>query len=189
MGRLPQTLGGIMEEHIDNFDFIPRQILSAGIRPTGPNIQIAQPIIQRTTALRAYNAYSSAGDWMERTSIAYVVALGTRSADIFTMKRIQAAIPESPPFNCAICRDLTIGIDVIRRQLFPKLHSLRRHANDLIHHLDDPSNLGVATLNIEGVFEYCYHLFEDQNELLFGQAPEGTFKFAPCKDHRQKVRK
>ena len=123
---------------------------------------------------------------MEKISSAYIVALGTRSADTCLMKRIQAAIPESPPFTCAKCREATIGTNVIRSKLFPKLQSLRKHANDLIHHLDDPNNLGVATLNVQGVFEYCYHLFEEQNDLLFGHLPQGSFEFSACKPHRQK---
>lgn len=169
----------------DNLAFSPQPITAVGLRPHGAQIQIAQPIIQRTAALRAYNAFSSGRDWMEKISSAYIVALGTRSADTCLMKRIQAAITESPPFACAKCREATIGTNVIRSKLFPKLQSLRKHANDLIHHLDDPENRGVATLNVRGVFDYCYHLFEEQNDLLFGHVPQGSFEFRACKDHRE----
>lgn len=123
---------------------------------------------------------------MEKISSAYIVALATRSADICLMGRIQSAIPDSPPFTCKNCRDATIGIDVIRSKLFPELQSLRKHANDLIHHLDDPENRGVAGLNVKGVFDYCYHLFQEQSDLLFGHLPEGSFEFKACKDHRQR---
>lgn len=170
----------------DNLAFTPRPIAAVGMRSQGAQVQIAQPIIQRLTALRAYNAFPSGRDWMERISSAYIVALGTRSADAYLMGRIQPAIPESPPFACAKCRDATIGINVIRAKLFPKLQSLRKHANDLIHHLDDPENRGVATLDVQGVFDYCHHLFEEQIDLLFGQLPQGSFEFKPCKDHRNK---
>lgn len=175
-----------MIEPVDNLAFTPRSITAVSLRPgDGAQIQVAQPIIQRTAALRAYNAFSSSQDWMEKISSAYIVALATRSADICLMKRIQAEIPESPPFMCKKCRDATIGIDVIRTKLFPELQSLRKHANDLIHHLDDPENRGVAGLNVKGVFDYCYHLFQEQSDLLFGHIPEGSFEFKACKDHHQ----
>jgi len=175
-----------MTESSDNLAFTPRQITAVPMRPgDGAQIQVAQPIIQRTAALRAYNAFSSGRDWMEKISSAYIVALATRSADICLMRNIQSAIPESPPFTCKKCRDATIGIEAIRAKLFPELRSLRKHANDLIHHLDHPENRGVDDLNVKGVFDYCYHLFQEQSELLFGYIPEGTFEFKACKDHRQ----
>lgn len=175
-----------MAESSDNLAFTSRPITAVGLRPHGSQVQIAQPIIQRTAVLRAYNSFSSARDWMEKLSSAYIVALGTRSADAYLMTRIQAAIPESPPFMCAKCREATIGTQVIRSTLFPKLESLRKHANDLIHHLDNPGNRGVATLDVRGVFDYCYHLFEEQADLLFGHLPQGSFGFRACKDHRKK---
>lgn len=175
-----------MADSRDNLAFTPRRITAVGLRPHGAQVLIAQPIIQRTTALRAYNAFSSGRDWMEKISSAYIVALGTRSADTYLMKRVQAAISESPPFTCTKCREATIGTNVIRSRLFPKLHLLRKHANDLIHYLDDPENLGVATLDVQGVFDYCYHLFEEQTEFLFGHLPQGSFEFRACKDHRVK---
>jgi hypothetical protein len=173
-----------MAESADNLAFIPRPITAVSLRPHGAQVQIAQPIIQRTAALRAYNAFSSGRDWMEKISSAYIVALGTRSADAYLMTSIQTAIPESPLFKCAKCREATIGIQVIRSTLFPKLDSLRKHANDLIHHLDNPENRGVATLNVQGVFDYCYHLFEEQAHLLFGDLSQSSFEFRACKDHR-----
>ena len=176
-----------MSEQTDNLAFTPRPINAVALRPgDGPQIRIAQAIIQRTTALRAYNAFPSGRDWLEKASHAYVVALATRSADVSLMRLIQAAIPEVPPFTCKRCREATIGIEVIRRTLFPKLQSLRGHANNLIHHLDDPEQRGIAGVNIEGVFDYCYHLFQEQDDLLFGQAPVGSFGFRPCKEHRGK---
>ena len=178
-----------MSEKADNLAFTPRPITAVALRTgEGPQIQIAQVIIQRTTALRAYNAFTSGRDWMEKISSAYVVALATRSADVSLMKLIQAAIPEVLPFTCKKCREATIGIEVIRRALLPKLQSLRGHANNLIHHLDDPEKRGVADVNIEGVFDYCYHLFQEQDDLLFGHAPGGSFEFRPCKEHRVKRR-
>lgn len=178
-----------MAESSDNLAFTPRPITAVGLRPRGAQVQMAQPIIQRTAALRANNAFSSGRDWMEKISSAYIVALGTRSADTYLMRRIQAAIPESPPFTCARCREATIGTNVIRSKLFPKLRSLRKHANDLIHHLDDPENRGVATLDVQGVFDYCYYLFEEQNDLLFGYLPQGLFEFRTCKDHCEKSKR
>ena len=178
-----------MAESSDNLAFTPRPITAVGLRPRGAQIQTAQPIIQRTAALRAYNAFSSGRDWMEKISSAYIVALGTRSADTYLMRRIQAAIPESPPFTCLRCREATIGTNVIRSKLFPKLRSLRNHANHLIHHLDDPENRGVATLDVQGVFDYCYYLFEEQNDLLFGHLPQGLFEFRACKDHCEKSKR
>ena len=123
-----------MAELTDNLAFTPRPITAVGLRPSRAQIQIAQPIVQRTAALRAYQAFSSGRDWMEKISSAYIVALGTRSADTYLMTRIQAAIPELPPFACTKCREATIGTTVIRSKLFPKLQSLRKHANDLVHH-------------------------------------------------------
>lgn len=124
---------------------------------------------------------------MEKLSSAYVVAHSTRSADTYLMSLIQSVIPESLPFTCAKCREATIGTNVIRSKFFPTLHSLREHANDLIHHLDDPGNRGIATLNVYGVFEYCYHLFQEHAALLFGDFPSGTFEFKACKTHRQQA--
>ena len=171
----------------DNLAFIPRPITTVSLRPgDGTQIQVAQPIIQRTAALRAYNAFSSGRDWMEKISSAYIVALATRSADICLMRRIQSVIPEMPPFTCTKCRDATIGINTIRAKLFPELQSLRKHANDLIHHLDDPENREVASVNVTGVFDYCYHLFQEQNELLFDHVPECSFEFKACNEHRQR---
>jgi len=174
-----------MTESADNLAFFPRPITALALRPQGAQVQVAQPIVQRIAVYRAYDAFSSGRDWMEKISNAYIVALGTRSADTYLMRRIQAAIPESPPFMCKRCREATIGIQVIRSKLFPKLQSLRKHANDLIHHLDHIENRGVASLNVEGVFEYSYHLFQEQAELLFGHIPQGSFDFRACKDHQE----
>ena len=44
-------------------------------------------------------------------------------------------------------------------------------------------------MNVQGVFDYCYHLFEEQNDLLFGHLPQGSFEFKACKDHRDKTKK
>ena len=174
-----------MTQFGDNLAFTPRPIQAVGLRPDGAQFRIAQPMIQRTAALRAYNAFSSCRDWMEKLSSAYAVALGTRSADTYVMKLIQGAIPESSAFTCPKCREATIGTNVIRAKLFPKLQSLRKHANDLIHHLDEPKNRGVSTLNVQGVFDYCYHLFEEQADLLFSNLPQGSFEFRECKLHRE----
>lgn len=179
-----------MTGSIDNLAFTPQPITAVPLRPgDGPQIQVAQPIIQRTAALRAYNAFSSGRDWMEKISNAYIVALATRSADICLMRRIQSAIPESPSFTFKNCREATIGIETIRAKLFPELQSLRKHANNLIHHLDHPENHGVANLNVKGAFDYCYHLFQEHSELLFGDIPEGSFEFKACKDHRQRSKR
>lgn len=168
-----------------NLAFTPRPIQAVGLRPAGVQVQVAHPVMQRMAALRAYNAFPSGRDWMEKLSHAYVVALATRSADTYLMRCIQNAIPQSPPFACAKCREATIGTSVIRKKLFPTLHSLREHANDLLHHLDNPDNQGVANLNVEGVFEYCFHLFDTQAALLFGECPDETFEYRACKEHRQ----
>ena len=156
-----------------------------GLRSAGVNVQVAQPVIQRMTALHAYTAFPSGRDWMEKLSHAYVVALATRSADTYLMRRIQSSIRQSPPFTCSKCREATIGTNTIRKKLFPALCSLREHANDLIHNLDDPDNQGIASLNVQGVFEYCYHLFQDQAQLLFGECPSATLEFNACKEHRK----
>ena len=170
-----------------NLAFTPRPILAVGLRSAGVQVQVAEPMMQRMAALRAYSAFPSGRDWMEKLSHAYVVALATRSADTFLMRRIQSDIPQSSPFACAKCREATIGTNVIRKKLFPTLHSSREHANDLLHHLDNPDNRGVATLNVEGVFEYCFHLFQEQAALLFGEWPDGTFEYKACKEHRQQA--
>ena len=166
----------------DNLDFVPEPIEAVGIRTSeGASIQLSMAIVQRTAALRAYNNYGNCRDWMDKLSVAYVVALATRSADTLLMHHIQNHIVENPPISCAKCREATIGTHVIRRRLFPNLKSLRTHANKLIHHLDNPENQGVADLNIQGVFNYCYCLFQDNAETLFGLVPEGTFELTKCK--------
>lgn len=174
---------------VSNFNFVPTAISAAGVRlGKGPDIKMSMAIMQRTIALRAYSNYTKAADWMDKLSNAYVVALATRSADTLVMQSIQNSIPEDPPFQCTKCRELTIGPHVIRRQLFPKLKELREHANALIHHLDDPGNRSVAELNIQGIYDYCYHLFEQNADLLFGEAPLASFTFAACKKCRVKKR-
>ena len=58
---------------------------------------------------------------------------------------------------------------------------LREHANKLVHHLDDPMNKGVSGLNIEGVFSYCHHLFQENADALFGVIPDPTGLFPEMK--------
>jgi len=175
-----------MKTNTDNLVFTPRPIEAVGLRCEGAAIQIARAIIQRTTALRAYHAFSTGRDWMEKLSSAYVVALATRSADTYLMRQIQGCIVEEPAILCVKCREATLGITVIRTRLFPELAFLRKYANLLIHHLDNPNNNGIAELNIRGVFDYCYHLFHENNELLFGHCPQDSFPYTKCKQCRVK---
>ncbi|MDF0646000.1 MAG: hypothetical protein P0111_18380 [Nitrospira sp.] len=171
-----------MDATTDNLAFSPHPIEAVGLRAgEGPAVQVAMAIVQRTTALRAYNAFSSGRDWMEKLSSAYVVALATRSADTYLMRQIQSCIVEDPATPCTKCREATLGINVIRSRLFPELTELREHTNALIHHLDHPKNRGIAGLNVQGVFDYCYHLFYENAELLFGRSPEGSFPYTKCK--------
>lgn len=167
---------------MSNFDFIPRPIDAAGIQlGEGTTVHISGAIIQRTTALRAYNSYVAPGNWMEKLSVAYVVALATRSADSWLMQDIQNYIAVEPRISCQKCHEATIGLHVIRRRLFPRLGQLRKHANNLIHHLDNPENRGVDSLNIQGVFDYCYHLFQENADALFRHIPSATFPLTLCK--------
>lgn len=171
----------------DNLGFTPRPIETAGFRAgEGASIVIAMPAIQRLTALRAYTEFEASHDWVQKLSSAFTVALATRSADTYIMQAIQNTIIQDPSFKCSGCREATIGLAVIRSKLFPQLAALREHANDLLHHLDEPENRGVAMLNIEGVFEYCYHLFQEQSELLFAKFPDGQFEARKCKKCRAK---
>lgn len=98
------------------------------------------------------------------------------------MQQIQRCIVEDAAIACAKCRKITLNISVIRSRLFPKLVMLREYANALIHHLDHPRNRGIAELNVQGVFDYCYHLFQENAELLFGRIPEGSFPNMKCKE-------
>lgn len=121
-----------IEVTIDNLAFSPRPIEAVGLREgEGAAVLVAMAIIQRTTALRAYNAFSSGRDWMEKLSSAYVVALATRSADTYLMRQIQSCIIEDPAIPCAKCREASLGTNVIRSRLFPELAALRKHANAL----------------------------------------------------------
>lgn len=167
---------------MSNFDFVPKQIDAPGIQlGEGTTVRISSAIIQRTTALRAYSSFAPAGNWMEKLSAAYIVALATRSADTWLMQDIQNHIPEEPRISCPKCREATIGLHVIRGRLFPRLGQLRKHANKLIHHLDKPENRGVDGLNIQGVFDYCYHLFQENADALFRHIPSATFQLTLCK--------
>jgi hypothetical protein len=171
----------------DNLKFSPKPISAAGLcAGEGTSIRVAVGIVQRTTALRAYNRFIDGHDWMEKLSTAYVVALATRSADTLLMQHIQNSIDMNPPINCAKCKEATIGVHVIRERVFPKLSGLRTHANKLIHHLDSPENQGIAKLNIQGVFDYCYHLFQENADVLLGAVPAATFEFTKCKSCRTK---
>lgn len=168
----------------DFLKFVPKPIDAVGIRAgDGPNVRIAFAIIQRTTALRAYNSFGKGRDWMEELSTAYVVALATRSADTLLMKLIQEDLAAKLPSSCSKCKETTVGVQVIRERLFPTLKVLREHANKLVHHLDDPMNKEVARLNIEGVFSYCHHLFQENANALFGIIPNpiGLFPHVKCK--------
>lgn len=168
----------------DFLKFVPKPIDAVGIRAgDGPNVRIAFAIIQRTTALRAYNSFGTGRDWMEKLSTAYVVALATRSADTLLMKLIQGDLAPTLSTSCGRCKEASIGQNVIRERLFPTLKVLREHANKLVHHLDDPMNKGVSGLNIEGVFSYCYHLFQENADALFGVIPNptGLFPVVKCK--------
>ena len=50
----------------DNLAFSPHPIEAVGLRAgEGPAVQVQKAIVQRTTALRAYNTFSSGRDWME----------------------------------------------------------------------------------------------------------------------------
>ena len=172
----------------DNLQFVPKPIDAVGIRAgDGSNIRIAFGIIQRTTALRAYNTYGNGRDWMEKLSTAYVVALSTRSADTLLMQVIQDDLVANSQNSCSRCKEASIGLSLIRERLFPTLKSLREHANRLVHHLDDPKNKGVSGLNIEGVFSYCHHLFQDNADALFGiiPSPQGKFHYVKCKKCRE----
>jgi|CXWL01.1.fsa_nt_gi hypothetical protein len=167
---------------MSNFEFVPKPIEAVGIQlGEGATVRISSAIIQRTTALRAYSSYAAADNWMEKLSLAYIVALATRSADSWLMQDIQNSIPEEPRIACPKCREVTIGLHVIRGRLFPRLKQLRKHANNLIHHLDNPENRGVDGLNIQGVFDYCYQLFQENADALFRKIPSATFRLTLCK--------
>ena len=156
-----------------NLSFTPKPIKAIAIRAgDGPNIQIALGTIQRVAALRAYAAFTQSRDWMEQLSNAYVVAIASRSADMMLMTHFRMHLEDRVEAECKACREATLGEHVLRRHLFPTLTVLREHANALVHHLDDPKNRGITDLDIEGVFEYCYHLFHDNIEALFGTIPD-----------------
>jgi hypothetical protein len=169
-----------------NLQFIPKPITAVGIRPYGAAIKMALGTVQRVAALRAYNSYGSCKDWMEKLSTSYVVAVATRSADALLMRHIQNDFNGKLLIHCSACKEASIGLALIRERLFPDLKSLREHANKLIHHLDDPNQKGISGLNIEGVYGYCYHLFHENIDALFGTIPnpEGKFTYKKCKKCR-----
>lgn len=163
----------------DNFEFTPLPIDSVCIRlGEGASIKVAIGTMQRMAALRSYVAFNECKDWMEKLSCAYVVALATRSADQLLMQHIQDDLNSRMSIPCARCRSASIGNRLIRERLFPDLAVAREHANDLLHHLDEPANEGVSELNIEGVFRYCHLLFQENIEALFGTIPDPNGKFS-----------
>lgn len=172
----------------NNLRFILKPISAVGIRPSGAAIKIAIGTIQRITALRAYSSYDSCKDWMEKLSNSYVVAIATRSADTLLMQHIQNNLNSYFKIQCSDCINASIGLSLIRERLFPELKALRKHANNLIHHLDDPTEKGISELNIEGVFNYCYSLFNENIDALFGAFPnlEGKFEYKKCKKCRKR---
>ena len=168
----------------DNLRFVPKPIDAVCIRPgNGPTIDIAIGTIQRIAAIRAYNGYRTTGDWMEKLSTTYVVAIATRSADTLLMRHIQDFLKSDLSIQCANCKEASIGLSLIRERLFPRLKLLREHANQLLHRLDDPEQKGISGLNIEGVYSYCYHLFQENIDALFGTMPDpsGKFSYVKCK--------
>lgn len=161
-----------------NFKFTPKPIEAVGLRSTdGTKVQIAAGVIQRIAALRAYENYSAAKDWMGKLSAAYVVAIATRSADELLMNLIKHHLEASITTNCRGCKVASIGVGVIRQRLFPRLKELREKANDIVHHLDEPVTDGVSDLNIEAVFDYCHCLFQENAEVLFGTIPNPSGRF------------
>lgn len=171
----------------DNLRFVPKPIDAVCIRlGNGSAIQKAIGTIQRIAAIRAYNSYVTCGNWMEKLSTTYVVAVATRSADTLLMRHIQNDLNINLSIDCAKCKEASIGLSLIRERLFPNLKLLREHANQLIHHLDDPDHKGITRLNIEGVYSYCYHLFQENIDALFGTIPnpEGKFAYTKCKNCR-----
>ena len=176
----------------DNFKFTPLPIDSVCIRlGEGSSINVAIGTTQRMAALRSYVAFNECKNWMEKLSCAYVVALATRSSDQLLMRHIHDDLNSRMKISCIRCRNASIGNALIRERLFPDLKAARKHSNDLIHHLDDPSHKGVADLNIEGVFRYCHLLFQENIEALFGTIPDPTGKFSrvTCKQCSAKLRK
>ncbi|MES2934215.1 MAG: hypothetical protein V4805_12100 [Pseudomonadota bacterium] len=170
----------------ENLNFRPNPINAVGIREgEGAGIQLSKAMIPRIAALRAYNSFGNGRDWMDKLSTAYVVALATRSADALLMKDIQNRIFENSSIACCGCREATLGVNVIRERMFPRLKKLREHANKMVHHFDNPENIGVDTLNVQGVFDYCHHLFQENVEALFGAVPDTTFEFTLCKQCRK----
>ena len=175
-----------MEEGI-NLRFDPKPIDAVCLRlGAGTTVQIAIGTIQRMAAIRAYNGYGVCGDWMEILSATYVVAIATRSADESLMQHIQNDLNQWLSIGCVNCRKASIGLPLIRERLFPHLKKLREHANEVLHHLDDPEQKGISELNIEGVYNYCYHLFQENNDALFGNIPDprGKFAYTKCKKCR-----
>ncbi|CAN7698373.1 hypothetical protein LJR289_005629 [Pseudoduganella sp. LjRoot289] len=176
----------------DNFAFTPSLIDSVAIRlGDGSSINVAIGTMQRMAALRSYVAFNDCKDWMEKLSCAYVVALATRSADQLLMQHIQDDLNGRMKISCVGCRRASIGHPLIRERLFPALKVAREHSNDLIHHLDDPTNKGVAELNIEGVFLYCHLLSQENIEALFGTIPDPANRFPRviCKNCSAKLKK
>ena len=174
---------------VGNLSFTPRPIEAVPLRAgDGPHVQIALGMIQRITALRAYGAFSQSRDWMEQLSHAYVVAISTRSADKMLMTHFRTHLEPFVQVECKKCREATLGETMLREHLFPKLKSLREHANALVHHLDDPKNRGITDVNIEGIFEYCHHLFHENIEALFGTLPESVreLPLVKCKQCRRR---
>ena len=115
-----RTLGDVSVSTEDFLKFVPIPIDAVGIRTSdGPNVRIAFAVIQRTTALRAYNSFGKGRDWMEELSTAYIVALATRSADTLLMKLIQGDLAAKLSTSCSRCKEATIGQNVIRERLFP----------------------------------------------------------------------
>ena len=170
-----------------NLDFTPKPITAVAVRAgDGPNVRIAIGTVQRIAALRAYNSYSYGRDWIDKVSTAYVVAIATRSADTLLMKFIQDDLSESTLIGCIKCKQATFGATILRGKLFPALKRLREHANTLIHHLDQRESVGIEDLNLQGIFEYCHHLFEENIDALFGVVPSpiGKFELIMCKTCR-----
>lgn len=166
-----------------NFDFLPQAITKVGFRPLGAGLIYALPKFQRIAALRAYAEFEHAGDFIQKLSRAYVVAISTRSADTMLMNFISNLLADTLKIDCRQCRELGVGPNAVRINLFPKLADLRTQANKLIHHLDVPGQEEVASLNVEGVFAYCHHLFEENDDALFGIFPDpaGKFPVVKCK--------
>jgi hypothetical protein len=169
-----------MDKKIDASDYLnftPKPLISNLIRPGVGGLSLSMPIngFQLIFAKMNYESYVNETHSFNKISIAFNVAIFTRSADTVLMSnfanKIHVVIKGREKlfkkFNsCYICLKNSCNHNNVRESLFPILKSKRESANEIIHLLDKLEGT-VDYWPVKEVFDYCHELYNNE-DLIYG---------------------